>query len=103
MRQKRGGGEALLALDELEECIPGGTNPEQVLEEKELANAIGSFVSDLQQTEKVIFVLRYFYVAPIEEIAERLQCSKAKIKSSLFRTRNKLRVFLQEEGLCTVR
>ena len=102
-RQKRGGGEALLALDELEECIPGGTNPEQVLEEKELANAIGSFVSDLQQTEKVIFVLRYFYVAPIEEIAERLQCSEAKIKSSLFRTRNKLRVFLQEEGLCTVR
>ena len=28
-RIKRGGGEAVLALDELEECIPGGTNPEQ--------------------------------------------------------------------------
>ena len=27
-RIKRGGGEAVLALDELEECIPGGTEPE---------------------------------------------------------------------------
>ena len=102
-RQKRGGGEALLALDELEECIPGGTNPERVLEEKELETAIGTFVSSLPQTEKAIFVLRYFYVAPIGEIAERLQCSQAKIKSSLFRTRKKLRIYLQEEGLCTVR
>ena len=99
-RIKRGGGEAVLALDELEECIPGGINPEHVLEEKELEAAIGSFVSELPQTEKTIFVLRYWRVAPIDEIAEKLQFSKGKIKSSLFRTRRKLRDYLQEEGLC---
>ena len=47
-----------------------------------------------------IFVLRYWRVAPIDEIAEKLQFSKGKIKSSLFRTRRKLRDYLQEEGLC---
>ena len=99
-RQKRGGGEALLALDELEECIPGGTDPERALEEKELERAIGRFVSGLPQTEKAIFVLRYWYLAPLGEIAEKLQLNKGKIKSSLFRTRGKLRVYLQEEGLC---
>ena len=99
-RIKRGGGEAVLALDELEECIPGGAEPEHVLEERELEEAIGSFVSQLPRTEKTIFVLRYWYVTPIEEIAEKLQFSKGKIKSILFRTRKKLRVFLQEEGLC---
>ena len=99
-RLKRGGGEAVLALDELEECIPGGTNPEHVLEEKELEKAIGKFVSELPQTEKTIFVLRYWYVASVEEIAEKLGFSKGKIKSSLFRTRGKLRACLQEEGLC---
>lgn len=99
-RIKRGGGEAVLALYELEECIPGGTEPEHVLEEKELEEAIGSFVSQLPCTEKTIFVLRYWYVTPIEEIAEKLQFSKGKIKSILFRTRKKLRVYLQEEGLC---
>ncbi|MBO6092186.1 MAG: sigma-70 family RNA polymerase sigma factor [Oscillospiraceae bacterium] len=99
-RIKRGGGEAVLALDELEECIPGGRNPEQALEEKELEKAIGRFVSQLPQPEKTIFVLRYWRVAPIDEIAEKLQFSKGKIKSSLFRTRRKLRDYLQEEGLC---
>ena len=99
-RIKRGGGEAVLALDELEECIPGGRNPEQALEEKELEKAIGRFVSQLPQPEKTIFVLRYWRVAPIDEIAEKLQFSKGKVKSSLFRTRRKLRAYLQEEGLC---
>ena len=99
-RIKRGGGEAVLALDELEECIPGGRNPEQALEETELEKAIGRFVSQLPQPEKTIFVLRYWRVAPIDEIAEKLQFSKGKIKSSLFRTRRKLRDYLQEEGLC---
>ena len=99
-RIKRGGGKAVLALDELEECIPGGRNPEQALEEKQLEKAIGRFVSQLPQPEKTIFVLRYWRVAPIDEIAEKLQFSKGKIKSSLFRTRRKLRDYLQEEGLC---
>ena len=99
-RIKRGGGEAVLALDELEECIPGGTNPEQALEEKEFARAIGRFVSGLSKTEKKIFVLRYWYVASMDDIAETLGFSTGKVKTSLFRTRKKLKNYLEEEGLC---
>lgn len=99
-RLKRGGGEAVLVLDELEECIPGGTSPEHVLEEKELEAAIGNFVSELPRPEKVIFILRYWHVVPVDEIAKRLQFSKGKVKSSLFRTRRKLHAYLREEGLC---
>ena len=99
-RLKRGGGEAALVLDELEECISGGTDPEKALEEKELQTAIGKFVSELPKTDKTIFILRYWHLAPIDEIAEKLHFSKGKIKSSLFRTRKKLKNYLQEEGLC---
>ena len=99
-RIKRGGGEAVLALDELEECIPGGTNPEQALEEKELARAVGRFVSELPKMEKKIFVLRYWYVASIDDIAKTLGFSTGKVKTSLFRTRKKLKNYLEEEGLC---
>ena len=99
-RLKRGGGEAVLALDELEECISAGTDPEKALEEKELQTAIGKFVSELPKTDKTIFILRYWHLAPIDEIAEKLHFSKGKIKSSLFRTRKKLKNYLQEEGLC---
>ena len=98
--RKRGGGEAALALDELAECVPGGTNPERALEEKELEAAIGTFVSRLPDYEKTVFILRYWHLSPIAEIAEKLGFSQGKIKSSLFRTRRKLRSYLQEEGLC---
>ena len=99
-RLKRGGGQAALALDELAECITGSGSPEQFLEEKELSEAIGRFTAALPKTERTIFVLRYWYLAPIAEIADKLQCSQGKIKSSLFRTRKKLRDTLQKEGLC---
>ncbi len=96
---KRGGGQAPLALSELEDCIPGGTSPERALEEKELEAAIGRFVAALPKAEKTVFVLRYFYLVPIDEIAEKLQFSSGKVKSMLFRSRKKLRAALEKEGL----
>ena len=89
-----------LALEALEECISGGTDPEQALDAKELEAAIGSFVSGLSADEKKIFILRYWYLVPIPEISKKLCYSQGKIKSSLFRTRRKLHAYLQEEGLC---
>ena len=99
-RQKRGGGETALALEELGECLSPAPGPEQRVEERELEQAVGRFVAALPEAEKRIFVLRYWYLAPVAEIAERLRCSQGKIKSSLFRTRKKLGRYLQEEGLC---
>ena len=96
---KRGGGQATLALSELEDCVPGGTSPERVLEEKELEAAVGRFVAALPKSERTVFVLRYFYLAPIDEIAGRLHFSSGKVKSMLFRSRKKLRAALEKEGL----
>ncbi|MBR2581889.1 MAG: RNA polymerase sigma factor [Oscillospiraceae bacterium] len=96
---KRGGGQTALVLDELEECIPGGTSPERALEEKELESSIGRFVAALPKMERTVFVLRYFYLAPIDEIAQRLSFSSGKVKSMLFRSRKKLRERLEKEGL----
>ena len=96
---KRGEGQTALVLDELEECIPGGTSPERALEEKELESSIGRFVAALPKMERTVFVLRYFYLAPIDEIAQRLSFSSGKVKSMLFRSRKKLRERLEKEGL----
>ncbi len=100
-RQKRGGGEAPLALDELAECLAGGGDePQRALEEKELEEAVGRFVAALPAAEKTVFVLRYWYLAPVAVIAKRMGFTQAKVKSSLFRTRKRLRDYLQKEGLC---
>lgn len=99
-RIKRGGGEAALALHELSECLSDGSSPEKVLEERELEKVIGGFTAGLPETERMVFVLRYWYLVPVSDIADKLQCGQGKIKSILFRTRKKLRETLQEEGLC---
>ena len=96
---KRGGGQAPLALSELEDCIPGGTSPEQAVEEKELEAVIGRFVASLPKTERIVFVQRYFYLMPIDEISRELGFHPGKVKSMLFRSRKKLRAALEKEGL----
>ena len=99
-RKKRGGGEAVLALDELSEVLSDGTDLERSVEDKELEEAIGSFVAALPETEKTVFVLRYWHLVSISEIAMRMHFSQSKTKSMLFRTRNKLKTYLLEAGLC---
>ena len=98
-RKKRGGGETELALEELEDCIPAALDVERRYELQEFRQAIGRFVSGLSETEQKVFVARYWYLAPVEEIARRLQISSSKTKSMLFRLRNRLRLYLKEEDL----
>lgn len=98
-RQKRGGGETELALDELSDCIPDRGGVEQKIEEQELAQAIDAFLSTLPATDRKIFVSRYWFVAPVKEIADRLNCSQGKVKMTLYRLRGRLHSYLQEEGL----
>lgn len=99
-RKKRGGGEMELALEEMAECIPATADLEREYESKEFETAIGNFVKGLSETEQKVFVSRYWYLASISEISRWLRFSQSKTKSILFRVRNKLRTYLQEEGLC---
>ena len=97
-RQKRGGGETELALEELADCVPSRGGVEQQLEEQELEQAIDAFLSTLSASERKIFVARYWFVAPVKEIAGKLDCSPGKVKTTLYRLRGRLRAYLQEEG-----
>ena len=98
--EKRGGTQAPLVLDELAECLPGGTEPERELERGELAEAVNRFLSGLRREERDLFVARYFFAASHAELAERTGWSVGKIKSTLRRSRLKLQAQLKEEGLC---
>lgn len=98
--QKRGGGEAALALEELSECIPGGASPQQTLELRELTEHIEGFLSRLDGTTRNMFLSRYWYFASVSDIAVCSGFRESKVKSLLFRTRKKLLNYLQEEGLC---
>ena len=95
--QKRGGGEIELALDELFECS-GPDNVERETDSRELGAALNAFLGTLKPDHRKIFVQRYWYFCPGEDIAENLHIKKSKVSVTLMRTRQKLRDYLEEEG-----
>ena len=95
--QKRGGGEVPLVLDELRDCTAPDT-VEQQLDRRRLSEAIGRFLGTLGPQHRIIFVQRYWYCCPVDEIAEELEITKSKVTVTLMRTRKKLRTYLEKEG-----
>lgn len=95
---RRGGGQLALALEELADCVPGGQTAEEALDARELGRLIDRFLDGLPETEMRVFVCRYWYLDSLAEIAARFGFSQSKVKSMLYRTREKLRARLQKEG-----
>ena len=88
-----------LALEELSVCIPSGENVEGYVEGKELTRTLNAFIGGLPETERDVFVSRYWFLASVREISEKFGFTESKVKSMLLRTRSKLRRHLEEEGL----
>lgn len=95
---KQGGGEIVIALDELEDCIPSDSSVEHEIEVAELAKAIDNFITSLPVTERRVFICRYWYLDPIAEICHQFGFSQSKVKSMLHRIRQKLLSYLIKEG-----
>lgn len=96
---KRGGGQATLILDELVETIPHPSTAEQNFEYIQTINAINKYLGNLDEDARVVFVRRYFFGDSVEDICTRFTASQSKIKSMLFRARNKLKEHLEKEGI----
>lgn len=97
-RDKRGGGEIPLVLDELADCIPGGEDPQKELEERELAALLDRFLDSIPETERKIFLRRYWLMESMMAIAKDTGFTQSKVASMLHRTRKKLRKYLEKEG-----
>lgn len=96
--KKRGGGEAELVLDELEDCLADGSDVESACERKELGESIRCFVRRLPRRDGDVFVRRYFFIEPVAEIARRYGLSDNYVMVILSRTRKKLKTHLRKEG-----
>ncbi len=96
--EKRGGGEAPLVLDELQDCIASDETIEQESERKRLSEVVNAFVLSLPDTEQRIFLCRYWYMDSVDSICKRFGFSESRVKSMLYRTRAKLRAILVKEG-----
>ena len=97
--RKRGGAEIDLVLDELTDVARAESDPARELEARELGEAVKTFVDRLPETERNVFLGRYFFGYPIKTIAARCGYTESRTKSILFRLRGRLRRTLETEGL----
>ena len=88
-----------VALDELVECVPDRHSTEEAAEAAELERCINSFLHTLPERECNVFLRRYWYVEEYSEIAARYGMKLNTVKTSLFRTRSKLKEYLEKEGV----
>ena len=97
--QKRGGRELDAVLDELEDCVASDYSVERAFETKELVREINGFLFSLSKDDRLIFSYRYWLMLPTAEIAQRLGFRESKVRTSLSRSRKRLRNHLIKEGL----
>ncbi len=97
-RHKRGGGQVERLLDELSDCIHSSEDIDEIIDERLLTQALDDFLDKLSYDSRTVFVQRYIVMLSIDEIANQYDFSQNKVKSTLMRTRRKLRKFLKQEG-----
>lgn len=86
-----------VALSELEECLPESNG--DISDEIAFKNAINKFLRSVSLKKRTIFILRYWHLCKIEEISQRLSMSQVNVKVTLLRLRDKLKRFLEKEGI----
>ena len=72
---------------------------ERRLESEEIGRLLNTFLESISQESRLIFLRRYWYADSIQEIAARYRISQSKVKTQLHRTRKKLQLFLEKEGI----
>ena len=87
-----------LVLSELEECI-GNNDVEEELDRKETLKVITEFLDNSDVQKRRMFILRYWYVMPVKEIAEKFGMTESSVKVTLHRMRDGLKKELMKNGL----
>lgn len=81
---------------EMEQCIPAPAES-GTLEAEELGRHISEFLQKLPEEQRLIFLRRYWYADSVKEIAQRYRIGESKVKTTLYRTRKKLKTYLTEK------
>ncbi len=97
--QKRGGGQAALALDELESCLPHADSTQVLTDGIVIRDCLQRFLRALPAKQRWVFMRRYWNLDTVAAIAKALGTSETHVSVLLSRSRKKLKEILQKEGV----
>lgn len=87
-----------LSLEEIGEVFSSSELTEDIFTAKELEAAVFSFISNLSSAERLIFMRRYWFFDSMKNISELTGERESTVRSTLSRTRKKLKEYLKGEG-----
>ena len=97
-RDKRGGGQVPLALEELSEVVSDTEDIPADYAKKELLKSISVFLRGCSARDRGIFLDRYVRLESTEALSARYRVKEAQVLLILSRTRKKLKAHLEKEG-----
>lgn len=97
-REKRGGGQIPLVIDELAECISATDETYHTVDNMVLVDCFNHFLAALPTETRKIFMRRYWYFSSIKEIAADFSIGESNVKMILLRARKELKQVLEKEG-----
>ncbi|MDR2568990.1 MAG: sigma-70 family RNA polymerase sigma factor [Oscillospiraceae bacterium] len=97
---KRGGGQFVTILSELNDCIADKRNPfNELVETEAITTALNVFLSELNSEDRHLFIRRYWNADSIKAIAANTSMTVGNVKTKLSRLRIKLRKHLESEEI----
>lgn len=87
-----------VSLSELEEIIPDEKIRPDISDD-EIGRLISLFLEGQKPQSRKVFVRKYWFFDSVEDIAKQYSFSESKVKNILYRMRNKLREYLEKEGV----
>ena len=97
-KAKKRNAELVALTDEMENCIPD-TRQEEEADAKELSRLLNQFLGTLSAEHRDILISRCFCMEPVPAIAKEYGYSETKVRSILFRTRKRLKKYLESEDI----
>lgn len=93
---KRTSPKTSLVYEELEECISSEASLEEEVEMRSVVESIERFLDELSPKDRTMFVRRYWFFDSIDQISKNMHCTRSYVKTRLWRTRKKMRSYLEE-------
>ena len=93
LRREKRNKELTVSFEELEACIPAAME-----DAGELVSLLNSFLESLDETNRVLFMGRYWYSYAIDDLAAQMGLTDKAVYMRLHKTREKLRAYLAERG-----